>query len=65
MMRPLLGIVFPPSDKSGLTRPLGLNCLVTELHPDWDPAQHAMSCPVREHVILSYVMLLETRKKLS
>ena len=37
MMRPLLGIVFSPSDKRGLTDPLlhtmVTNRLVTELHP--------------------------------
>ena len=41
MMRPLLGIVFSPSDKIELTGPrlhtIVTNSLVTERRPDWDP----------------------------
>ena len=40
-MRPLLGIVFSPSDKIELTGPrlhtIVTNSLVTERRPDWDP----------------------------
>ena len=56
MMRPLLGIVFSPSDKRGLTGPLLLhtmvtNRLVTELHPDWYPnMQWPVSCPDQDYV---------------
>ena len=55
MMRPLLRIVFSPSDKTGLTGPLlhtmVTNSLVTELHPDWDPnMQWSMSCPDQDYV---------------
>lgn len=55
MMRPLLGIVFSPSDKRGLTGPLlhtmVTNRLVTELHPDWDHnMQWRMSCPDQDYV---------------
>ena len=59
MMRPLQGIVFPPSDKSGLTRPLGHNCLVTELHPDWDPGSsstcNVVSSPRTRHFVICHV----------
>ena len=55
MMRPLLGIVFSPSDKIELTGPLQhtivTNSLVTERRPDWDPnMQCRVSCPDEEQV---------------